>query len=46
MFQISILYGSNHFGRKELVGVFLRRSYKDFVPPGLNYCAFSEMGMS
>ena len=45
-FQISILYGSNHFGRKELVRVFLPRSYKHFVPPGLSYCAFSEMGMS
>jgi len=46
MFQISILYGSNHFAPQELVGVFLPRSYKHFVPPGLSYCGFSEMGMS
>jgi hypothetical protein len=46
MLQISILYGSNHFSPKELVGVFLPRSYKHFVPPGLSYCASSEMGMS
>ena len=46
MSQISILYGSNHFAPNELVRVFLLRSYKHFGPPGLSYCALSEMGMS